>query len=64
MTSWTSRQRVETALRHKTPDRVPIDFGITLKAYVRLRERLGRPVEHNVQADRFFKVRPARVASR
>jgi uroporphyrinogen decarboxylase len=41
------------------PDRVPLDFSITLKAYIGLRERLGLPVEHNIQADRFFEVRPA-----
>ena len=59
MAPWTSRKRVETALRHETPDRVPIDFAITLNAYVSLRERLGLPVEQTVQADRFFEVRPA-----
>jgi len=55
---WTSRKRVEAALNHKEPDRVPIDFCITLVAYRRLREYLGLPAEPNVQHDRFFEVRP------
>ena len=59
MSQWTSRKRIEAALRHETPDRVPLDFAITLKAYLGLRECLGLPFEHNVQADRFFEVRPA-----
>jgi uroporphyrinogen decarboxylase len=59
MPGWNSRKRIEAALRHETPDRVPLDFAITLNAYLPLREYLGLPVEHNVQADRFFEVRPA-----
>lgn len=55
---WTSRRRVEAALAHKEPDRVPIDLNITLNAYVRLREYLGLPAEDKVDADRFFEVRP------
>lgn len=45
----TSRQRILTALDHREPDRVPIDFnghrssGIMAKAYVRLRKHLGLP---------------------
>ncbi|MCF7838389.1 MAG: methyltransferase, partial [Candidatus Marinimicrobia bacterium] len=48
-----SRQRVATALRHETPDRVAVDFGghrssgIAALAYVKLRRYLGlseRPV--------------------
>jgi uroporphyrinogen decarboxylase len=56
--AWTSRKRVETALSHQEPDRVPLDFCITLKAYVQLREYLGLPAETSVQHDRFFEVRP------
>lgn len=56
---WTSRKRVEAALTHHEPDRVPIDFSITLNAYVNLREYLGLPVDENIQADHFFEVRPA-----
>lgn len=46
MTSW---QRVETALQHKEPDRIPFDLGgsevtgIHRCAYTRLREYLGLP---------------------
>ena len=46
-TPLTSRQRVLTALSHKEPDRVPIDFGgmastgIMAIAYARLKEYLG-----------------------
>lgn len=42
----TSRERVELALRHKEPDRVPMDLGgqaasMTQLAYERLKEHLG-----------------------
>jgi uroporphyrinogen decarboxylase len=46
---WTSRSRVETALAHHEPDRVPYDLGGTIltgiheRAYTRLREYLGLP---------------------
>ncbi len=42
-----SRERIATALDHRKPDRIPIDFnghrssGITVQAYKRLREFLG-----------------------
>ena len=45
----TSRERIMTALDHREPDRVPIDFGghrssgIAAQAYVRLRRHLGLP---------------------
>lgn len=51
---WTSRRRVETALAHREPDRVPFDLGGTTvtgihqQAYRNLRQALGlpdRPVE-------------------
>jgi len=44
-----SRQRIQAALAHKEPDRVPVDFnghrssGIHALAYKRLREKLGLP---------------------
>jgi len=44
-----SRERIQAALAHKEPDRVPIDFnghrssGIMAHAYVKLREFLGLP---------------------
>ncbi len=43
----TSRERIIAAIRHQPVDRVPIDFGgtrqsgISVWAYVNLRERLG-----------------------
>jgi uroporphyrinogen decarboxylase len=46
---WTSRKRVETALSHHEPDRVPYDLGgsvltgIHKQAYQRLRRHLGLP---------------------
>ena len=46
---WTSRKRVQTALNHREPDRVPYDLGGTIltgihhKAYRRLRQHLGLP---------------------
>ncbi len=45
----TSRERVVEALRHREPDRIPLDIGgtessgITAMAYNRLREHLGLP---------------------
>ena len=47
--SWTSRSRVEAALAHREPDRVPYDLGGTIltgihqHAYRRLRKYLGLP---------------------
>jgi uroporphyrinogen decarboxylase len=47
--TWSSRRRVETALRHQEPDRVPYDLGGTIltgihqTAYRRLRQYLGLP---------------------
>jgi uroporphyrinogen decarboxylase len=46
---WTSRRRVEAALNHREPDRVPYDLGGTIltginqHAYRRLRRHLGLP---------------------
>ena len=46
---WTSRSRVEAALNHQEPDRVPYDLGGTIltgihqQAYRRLRNYLGLP---------------------
>lgn len=56
---WTARKRVETALNHCEPDRVPVDFCITLIAYKNLREYLGLPAEPKIQHDRFFEVSPS-----
>jgi uroporphyrinogen decarboxylase len=47
--TWTSRSRVEAALNHQEPDRVPYDLGGTIltgishRAYRRLRAHLGLP---------------------
>ena len=47
--NWTSRKRVEAALNHQEPDRVPYDLGGTIltgihqHAYRRLRRSLGLP---------------------
>jgi len=47
--NWTSRQRVETTLNHREPDRVPYDLGGSIltgihhQAYRRLRAHLGLP---------------------
>ena len=57
--TWTSRKRVEVALAHQEPDRVPLDLQITLNAYINLREYLGLPAEEKIDADRFFEVRPS-----
>ena len=45
------RQRVQTALNHQEPDRIPIDLGgtivssITKTAYLDLKRYLGMPLE-------------------
>ena len=56
---YTSRKRVEAALAHQKPDRVPLDLSITLNAYLNLRDYLGLPAENDIYADRFFEVRPS-----
>ncbi len=54
---WTSRRRVEAAINHREPDRVPTDMTITLPPYVRLREGLGLPPEEGLSASAFTEVR-------
>lgn len=56
--TWTSRQRVETALGHREPDRVPIDLTITIHPYQKLRQYLGFPLEAQLKADFFGEVQP------
>lgn len=58
MKPWTSRRRVETAIDHREPDRIPIDMTITQSPYVRLREALGMPPEDDLRASSFTEVRP------
>jgi uroporphyrinogen decarboxylase len=41
----TSRQRVNLALNHQEPDRVPFDMTLTVDVYYRLRQHLGLPAE-------------------
>ncbi len=49
---WTSRERVQAALEHTEPDRVPIGLSITNAAYQKLRQYLGFPPEkHNQSFD-------------
>jgi len=59
VTEWTSRRRVEAALNHQEPDRVPMDMTITQIPYVRLRDYLGLPPEQKLKANRFGEVEPA-----
>ncbi|MCB9450128.1 MAG: uroporphyrinogen decarboxylase [Anaerolineaceae bacterium] len=59
MTEWTSRRRVEAALNHQEPDRVPTDLTIVEIPYVRLRQYLGLPKEKDLRPNRFGEVRPA-----
>lgn len=56
---WTSRQRVEAALAHQQPDRVPLDMTITEIPYVRLRRYMGLPPHEGLRPNRFGEVRPA-----
>jgi uroporphyrinogen decarboxylase len=44
MTILTSRRRVETALAHQEPDRVPWDCTFTVDAYSNLMQYLGLPI--------------------
>src|ERR671923_1041314 len=52
-----SRQRVELALNHKEPDRIPIDLGativssITKSAYIDLKKNLDMPLEEITMLD-------------
>lgn len=55
---WNSRTRVEAALLHQEPDRVPMDLTITEKPYLGLREVLGLPPEGGLKASAFTEVRP------
>lgn len=57
--NWNSRRRVEVALAHREPDRIPLDLTITKLPYARLREHLGLPPEADVKGDRFGEVQPA-----
>ncbi|KAA3665251.1 MAG: uroporphyrinogen decarboxylase [Chloroflexi bacterium] len=55
---WTSRERVEAALNHQEPDRVPMDITIRKIPYERLRDYLGLPQEET-KGNRFGEVSPS-----
>ncbi len=55
---WTSRLRIETALNHREPDRVPLSMTITEIPYIRLREFLGLPPDDELHPNRFGEVNP------
>ncbi len=57
--TWTSRKRVETALDHREPDRVPTDLTITEGPYKKLRAALGLHPDHDLKASSFTEVLPA-----
>jgi uroporphyrinogen decarboxylase len=52
-----ARERVQLALNHQEPDRIPIDMGgsiitsITYKAYVELKQHLGMPLDEPTMLD-------------
>ncbi len=58
LSNWTSRKRVETAINHREPDRVPLSMTITEIPYLRLREFLGLRPDHETQPNRFGEVQP------
>jgi uroporphyrinogen decarboxylase len=57
--NWTSRARVEAAIHHREPDRIPFDLGgtiltgINVNTYRRLRAHLGLPEVEVAIEDRF-----------
>ena len=55
----TSRKRVEAALNHQEPDRVPMSMTITEIPYLRLREHIGLPPDDGLRPNRFGEVEPA-----
>jgi len=55
---WTPRRRVEAALAHEEPDRVPLDMTITIQPYIRLRAALGLPPEKDLKPSTFTEVTP------
>ncbi len=57
-TRWTSRRRVEAALNHQEPDRVPLSMTITEIPYLKLRKYLGLPPHPEIRPNRFGEVNP------
>jgi uroporphyrinogen decarboxylase len=56
--TWTSRLRVEAALDHREPDRVPLSMTITEVPYNKLRDYLGLPPDKDLRPNRFGEVEP------
>jgi len=54
----TSRTRVATALNHKEPDRVPVDFVSEYNFYTNLKQYLGLNIDEDVQFSTFMEVIP------
>jgi len=52
------RERVERALDHVEPDRIPLSLTITKVPYERLREHLGLPPDRDLRANFFGEVWP------
>jgi uroporphyrinogen decarboxylase len=52
------RERVERALNHVEPDRVPLSLTITKVPYERLREHLGLPPDNDLHVNFFGEVNP------
>jgi uroporphyrinogen decarboxylase len=57
-TDWSSRRRVETALNHREPDRVPIDLNLTINPYLGLLDYLDIHPDEEIKMDAFTEVRP------
>lgn len=55
---WSSRKRVEAALNHQEPDRVPLSMTITEVPYIRLRAALGLSPDEDMRPNRFGEVEP------
>jgi uroporphyrinogen decarboxylase len=58
ISKWTSRGRVEAALNHEEPDRVPLSMTITEIPYLRLREFLHLKPDEGMRPNRFGEVAP------
>ena len=58
MKTMTSRERVDAAIRHQPPDRVPIDLNITLYAYENLKRHLGMKINDNPASNFALEVIP------
>ena len=56
--NWNSRTRVAAALNHQEPDRVPLSMTITEIPYLKLRDHLGLPADHDLKPNRFGEVKP------